>query len=145
MTKKNENKTQITEIDPRDFVATIEHPVRRADAETLLDVFPEVTGMTARMWGGSIIGYGQYHYKYDSGREGDSLVTGFSPRKANMVLYIMPGYSELGGLLERLGKHKLGRSCLYVNKLADVDMSVLKEIIRFGVEDMRQRYEIIEG
>lgn len=139
-----ENKTQPTVIDPRDFVASIEHPVRRGDAETLLDIFGRTTGMTARMWGASIIGYGQYHYKYDTGREGDSLITGFSPRKANLVFYIMPGYSDLSDMLARLGKHKIGRSCLYVNKLADIEISVLEEIIRFGVEDMRGRYETIE-
>ena len=88
------------------------------------------------MWGPTIIGYGEYHYTYDSGREGDFLATGFSPRKANMVLYIMPGYQEFGEILERLGKHRTGKSCLYVNKLADIDLNVLSELIRTGLRDL---------
>ena len=141
---KSENKTQVTDIAPADFVAAIEHKTRRADAEVLLEWFPRITGMTAKMWGPSLIGYGQYHYKYDSGREGDMLITGFSPRKANLVFYIMPGYQDLSGKLERLGKHKIGKSCLYVNKLADIDMDVLEEIVRFGVDYIRKTYETIE-
>lgn len=139
------NKTQPTSVSPTEFVAALEHPVRRADAETLLDIFADQTGMTARMWGPSIIGYGQYHYKYESGREGDMLMTGFSPRKANLVLYIIPGYSEMGDMLDRLGKHKIGKSCLYVNKLADVDIDVLKEIIVAGLEYVRANYETVEN
>ena len=139
------NKTTPTEVKPEEFVAAIEHPVRKADAEVLLDLFAEVTGMTAKMWGPSIIGYGEYHYKYESGREGDMLMTGFSPRKANLVLYIIPGYSEMGDMLDRLGKHKIGKSCLYVNKLADVDISVLKEIIVAGLKYVRSNYETIEN
>lgn len=138
------NKTQVTDVAPTDFVAGIENDARRADAEAALEIFADVTGMTARMWGPTIIGYGQYHYKYESGREGDFLMTGFSPRKANMVFYIMPGYTDMGDKLERLGKHKIGKSCLYVNKLADIDLDVLKEIITDGLEDMRARYETIE-
>lgn len=141
---KAQNKTQATDADPRDFVAAVEHPVRRADAEVLLDFFARITGMTARMWGPSLIGYGQYHYKYESGREGDMLMTGFSPRKANLVLYVIPGYSKMGDMLDRLGKHKIGKSCLYVNKLADIDMGVLEEIIVAGLEDVRTRYKTIE-
>ncbi|MEM9670471.1 MAG: DUF1801 domain-containing protein [Pseudomonadota bacterium] len=139
-----ENKTLPTATDPRDFVAGIEHPTRRADAETLLEFFADVTGMTAKMWGPSIIGYGSYHYKYDSGREGDMCMTGFSPRKANLVMYIMPGYAKMGDMLDRLGKHKLGKSCLYINKLADIDMAVLEEIVIAGIEDVRGRYETTE-
>lgn len=138
------NKTKPTDITPKNFVAALEHPVRRADSEVLLEVFARLTGMTARMWGPTIIGYGQYHYKYESGREGDMPITGFSPRKTSLVLYIMPGYSKLGPMLARLGKHKLGKSCLYVKKLADIDMTVLEEIIGYGVEDVRARHETIE-
>lgn len=139
----SENKTQPTAISPVDFVAQVEHPTRRADAERLLEIFAEVTGLQPKMWGPSIIGYGRYHYKYDSGREGDFLMTGFSPRKGNLVLYIMPGYREAKQqeMLARLGKHKLGKSCLYINKLADVDEAVIREIISDGVADMRDRYE----
>lgn len=141
---KAENKTQPTAIEPRAFVEQIEHPVRRADGLVLLDFFTRVTGMTARMWGPSIIGYGSYHYKYESGREGDFLMTGFSPRKSNLVFYIMPGYEDLDEPLSRLGKYKLGKSCLYVTKLANIDMSVLEEIVRYGLNAVRARYETIE-
>lgn len=144
MSKTNENKTKATKVDPRDYVAAVEHKTRRADAEVLLDFFARVTGMTAKMWGPSLIGYGSYHYKYESGREGDMLMTGFSPRKANLVFYIMPGYQDLSDKLVRLGKHKIGKSCLYVNKLADIDMDVLEEIVCFGVDYLRKNYETVE-
>ena len=144
MAKKNENKTKATTVDPRGFVAGVEHKVRRADAEVLLDFFARITGMTAKMWGPTLIGYGSYHYKYESGREGDMLITGFSPRKANLVFYIMPGYQDLSEMLARLGKHKIGKSCLYVNKLADIDIDVLEEIVRFGVAYIRENYETVE-
>jgi len=141
-----ENKTAPTEVDPRDFVAGVEHAVRRADAERLLGVFGEVTGLQPRMWGPSIIGYGRYHYRYDTGREGDMLMTGFSPRKSNLSLYIMPGYhgEAMQERLSRLGKHKLGKACLYINKLADVDETVLREIIAAGMEDVRARYDTFD-
>jgi len=135
------NKTQVTNVDPAAFIASVEHPVRRADAERLLAMMSRVSGCTAQMWGPSIVGFGRYHYKYDSGREGDFLMTGFSPRKANMVLYVMPGYADMSAHLSKLGKHKLGKSCLYVNKLADVDFGVLEAIIADGVADVRERYE----
>lgn len=137
------NKTQPSETDPRTFVAGIEHEQRQADGFRLLDIFGEVTGLEPKMWGPTIIGYGRYHYKYESGREGDFMLTGFSPRKANLSLYIMPGYQfgEMKDKLARLGKHKLGKACLYINTLADVDEAVLREIIADGVTDMRARYE----
>ena len=138
---KNENKTQPTDVSPADFIASVEHDRRREDAEVLLKWFEDVTGYAPKMWGSSLIGYGRYHYKYDSGREGDMLVTGFSPRKANLVMYIMPGYRDMGEKLARLGKHKLGKSCLYINKLADIDMDVLREIVEDGVAYMTEHYE----
>ncbi|GGB58531.1 DUF1801 domain-containing protein [Henriciella pelagia] len=138
---KSDNKTKQTEQSPEAFIASIDHKTRRADAERLLEIFSEVTNLEPRMWGPSIIGFGRYHYKYESGREGDFLMTGFSPRKANLVIYILPGYLDLSDKLERLGKHKLGKSCLYINKLADVDEGVLREVIDFGVQYMRAKYE----
>ena len=138
---KTENKTQPTGVSPAEFIASVEHDRRREDGKVLLKWFEEVTGYTPRMWGPSLIGYGRYHYKYDSGREGDMLVTGFSPRKANLVMYIMPGYRDMGEKLARLGKHKLGKSCLYINKLADIDMDVLREIVEDGVVYMTEHYE----
>lgn len=136
-----ENKTQSTEISPAEFVEALEHKTRKADAKALLELFGNVTGMEPKMWGPSIIGYGSYHYKYESGREGDSILTGFSPRKANLVMYIMPGYEDLGDSLGKLGKFKIGKSCLYINKLADIDMDVLRDLIVSGVEEMKSKYE----
>lgn len=135
--------TETTGADPRAFVEAVEHPVRRADGLVLLDLFGRITGMVPKMWGPSIIGYGRYAYRYDSGREGEFMMTGFSPRKANLVLYIMPGYGfgAMPDTLARLGKHRLGKACLYVNKLADIDMAVLETIIRSGLDEMRARYQ----
>jgi len=92
------------------------------------------------MWGTSIVGYGQYHYKYASGREGDFPLTGFSPRKQNLSIYIMPGFKQHEYLMQQLGKHKTGASCLYINKLADVDLSILKQLIEESVKYMREKY-----
>jgi hypothetical protein len=125
-----------------DFIAAVEHPTRRADTRALNAIFREVTGWEPRMWGPSIIGYGSYHYSYDSGREGDSLATGFSPRKANLVLYIMPGYTDFSDILATLGKHRFGKSCLYINKLADVDIGALKALIRAGLVDLASQYPV---
>lgn len=136
----SENKTQPTEASPQDFIAAVEHPVRRADAEVLLEMMTRITGWEPKMWGPSLIGFGAYHYKYESGREGDFMRTGFSPRKANQVIYIMPGYTDFSPILDRLGKYKKGKSCLYINKLADVDMDVLEELIRAGLADMAEKY-----
>ena len=140
------NKTRQTTASPADFIASVEHRTRRADAEILLTWFEEVTGLKATMWGPSIIGFGRYYYKYDSGREGESMLTGFSPRKSAMTLYIMPGYrfGDMRDKLARLGKHKVGKSCLYINKLADVDMEVLREIVEDGLAYMRKNYETWE-
>ena len=137
-----ENKTQVTPVDPRDFIDAVEHPTRKGDALVLLDLFERITGYKAKMWGPTIIGFGRYHYVYDSGREGDSLATGFSPRKANLSIYIMPGYQDYGEIMSRLGKHKIGKACLYVNKLADIDLAVLEELIRAGLKDLDTRWPV---
>jgi hypothetical protein len=137
---KAENKTKATSVSPESFIETVEHDVRRADAKVLLDLFADVTQLVPRMWGPSIIGYGRYHYKYESGREGEFMMTGFSPRKANQVIYIMPGYTDHSAILDRIGKYKIGKSCLYINKLADIDLDVLRELIIAGFEDMKSRY-----
>ncbi|MEM6477555.1 MAG: DUF1801 domain-containing protein [Pseudomonadota bacterium] len=138
----SENKTRITDINPEDYIGGIEHPTRRADAETLNALFRRITGWTPRMWGPSLIGYGSYHYRYDTGREGDMLATGFAAAKARLSLYIMPGYADFQPLLDRLGKHKTGKACLYINKLADVDTGVLEEIIRAGLADLGEKYPV---
>jgi len=138
-----ENKTQITDVDPSVFLATVENPTRRADAEVMLDLMSKVTGCEPKMWDPSIIGFGRYRYRYDSGREGEFMLAGFSPRKANLVIYTMPGYGEMDEKLAELGKHRLGKSCLYINKLADVDLDVLEQIVVDGVATMREKHEIL--
>ena len=138
---KTENKTKPTAVDPADFVASVAHPQRREDGLALLEFFQRVTGLKPRMWGPGIVGYGRYHYKYDSGREGDFMLTGFSPRKTALSIYVLPGYRDMSDKLACLGKHKLGKSCLYINKLADVDMAVLEDIILDGLAHMRAHYQ----
>lgn len=135
------NKTKPTARAPEDFIASVTHPQRRADAFALLEFFNGVTGMRPKMWGPSIVGFGRYHYKYESGREGEHLMTGFSPRKTALTVYIMPGYRNMSEELARLGKHKIGKSCLYINKLADVEMGVLEEIVLSGLIYLRANYQ----
>lgn len=129
-------KTRPTDVKVEDFLNAVEHPTRKEDGFELLQIMKEVTKKQPVMWGPSIVGFGSYHYKYESGREGDMPLTGFSPRKQNLTVYIMPGFDEYEDLLSRLGKHKVGKSCLYINKLADVDISVLRELIAKSVEKM---------
>lgn len=138
----SENKTQITDADVTRFLSAVEHPVRRADGLALDAVFRRVTGWQPRMWGASIVGYGSYHYRYASGREGDFLATGFSPRKTNLSIYVMPGYADFDAILARLGKNRHGKSCLYVNTLADIDLNVLAELIRAGLTDLERRWPV---
>jgi len=139
---KSESKTRQTTVAPRAFIAALDDGPRKQDAEKLLPWFEAVTGLPARMWGPSMVGFGRYHYKYDSGHEGEAMITGFSPRKAEMVIYILPGYrsAAMQDKLARLGKHKLGKSCLYIKRLADVDLDVLAEIVRDGIAYMRASY-----
>lgn len=140
---RTQNKTVPSEHSVADFLATVQ-PARKAQEAHVLDrLFRDVTGFAPVMWGPSIIGYGRYHYRYASGRAGDYLVTGFSPRKAAHSIYIMPGYADFSEILSRLGKHKLGKSCLYVNKLADVDLGVMVELIRAGVDDLALKWKIL--
>lgn len=136
------NKTQITSIEVSDFLDGVTPPRRAADARVLDAMYRDITGFRPRMWGPSIVGYGQYHYVYKSGREGVSLASGFSPRKAALSIYIMPGYTDYGAILARLGKHKIGKSCLYVNKLADIDLEVLEELIRAGLADLTKIWPV---
>lgn len=140
------NKTQPTQAMVEAFLATVDNQQRRDDAVRLLDLFARVTGEPPVMWGDSIIGYGSYDYRYDSGREGRFMRTGFSPRKANLSVYLMGAYVDPAAearqeeLLARLGKHKRGKSCLYLNRLDQVDMVVLEELVRLNVETMNRRY-----
>ncbi len=140
------NKTAPTNADVAEFIAKIEPAAKQEAANVLLELFDKVTGHPAKMWGPSIIGFGSYHYKYESGREGDSARTGFSPRKAKIVIYLLGGYSnpatqkKMDDLRDRLGKHSVGKSCLYINKLADIDLDILEQMIRIDKAYMDDRY-----
>ncbi|MDJ0978040.1 MAG: DUF1801 domain-containing protein [Erythrobacter sp.] len=139
-------KTVPTQASVAEFIAGVEPAAKREDAQVLLEIFERVTGEPAKMWGPSIIGFGQYHYKYDSGREGDSMRSGFSPRKARHSLYFMGRYVDeatgrkVDALLEKMGKHKTGASCVYVNKLADIDLDVLEQVIGLCWKAMNRKY-----
>lgn len=139
-------KTHATAADVTAFIGAIENESRRTDAIALVDLFTATTGEPAVMWGPSIIGFGAYHYRYESGREGSMCRTGFSPRKANMVVYLVGGYEQpsvkehMDALRAKLGKHKVGKSCLYLNRLADLDQMVLREMILFSWRYMDEKY-----
>ena len=137
-----ENKTQPTKQSPNAYINAVENDVRRKDAKSLLSIMKKVTGERPVMWGPSIIGFGKYHYTYESGREGDMFLTGFSPRKSNIAVYLMPGFDGKEDMLARLGKHKTGRSCLYINKLADVNLDVLTELIEKDYHYMKAKYDV---
>ncbi|MBK8905843.1 MAG: DUF1801 domain-containing protein [Anaerolineaceae bacterium] len=132
-----ENKTRPTDDSVTDFLSNVDHQTRREDSFKLLEMMAEITGEDAVLWG-SIVGFGSYHYKYESGREGDMPLIGFSPRKQSMTLYIMPGFDEYDDILSELGKHKIGKACLYVNRLADVDEKVLRRLITRSYEHMKE-------
>lgn len=127
---KKENKTKPTGKSVVEFLNQIEPEQKRKDSFTLLEMMQQQTGYKAKMWGDSMIGFGEYHYKYASGHEGNIFLVGFSPRKQNLSLYVMAGINQFPELFERLGKHKTSKACLYINKLADVDSDVLQEIIK---------------
>lgn len=133
-----EPKTVPTETDPKDFVATVADEQKRADAQWVMQMMEEVTGAPPVMWGPSIIGFGTYHYVYESGREGDWMLTGFSPRKAALSIYLMSGVAREEELLARLGKYKTGKSCLYVKRLSDVDTDVLRELVAVSVAKVKE-------
>lgn len=138
---KNQNKTVANKASVEGFISSVDNDVKRGDSFELLDLMGEITGHPAVMWGDSLIGFGNYHYKYASGREGDFFVTGFSPRKQALSIYIMSGFSEYPELLGRLGKFKTGKSCLYVKKLDDIDRGTLRELITLSVAYMREKYD----
>lgn len=138
--KSADMKTRPTAASVEDFIAGVAYEQRRTDAGTALGLMKKWTGLKPKMWGPSIIGFGSYHYKYESGREGDMCMTGFSPRSSALVFYVLGGVPKTDPLLKALGKHKLGGSCLYVNKLADIDHSVLEKIVKQSVDYMRRNY-----
>lgn len=136
------NETQATEISVEDYLASVTPANKQADARELLSVFKAATGFAPKMWGPTIIGFGRYDYRYESGREGSSLATGFAPRKAAFSVYIMPGYADFSHILNRIGKHKIGKSCLYFNKLADIDTDVLTELIKAGLANLETYWPV---
>lgn len=123
-----------------EFIESVESEKKKADAYKLLEIFEEVTGFKPKMWGSSIIGFGSYHYKYASGREGDAPLVAFSPRKAKISLYLDEESEEREKLLENFGKHTKGKACIYVNKLADINIDVLKDLIKHTVEKYQKLY-----
>ncbi|WP_027856231.1 DUF1801 domain-containing protein [Marinobacterium jannaschii] len=133
-------KTRPTRKSAEKLIRELEHPVRSRDAAILLALFSEITGCKPVVWGDSIIGFGRYHYRQRSGLAASWPITGFSVRKHNLTIYIMPGFDPFTELLDRLGKYKTARSCLYINKLADVDIGVFEQLIGASVELMQQRY-----
>ncbi len=133
--KTSQNDTSVEE-----FLDSVQNDQRKKDGWYLYELLRNITGESPKMWGPSIIGYGSYHYKYESGREGDWFLAGFSPRKQGMTIYIMMGFGRYEKLLAQLGKHKLGKSCLYINKLSDVDQEVLKELIQSSYHHMNKKY-----
>lgn len=135
-----ENKTKPTKVSVEKFIATVKPDRRREDALVLLDLMRKATRLEPVMWGPTMIGFGEYHYVYDSGHEGDSFLIGFAPRKASLVLYVMPGLRKFDPLLARLGKFKVSAgACLYINKLADVDLAVLKKLIEGSFAEAKRR------
>ena len=134
------NKTVPNDLSVGEFLDNIEKPEKKADAYRLLEMMETITGENPVMWGPSIVGFGSYHYKYDSGREGDMLLTGFSPRAQNFSLYIGASSERNKPFLERLGKHTIGKSCLYIKKLSDVDIEVLRELIESSYEHYKNKY-----
>ena len=138
-----ENKTKANNASVTAFINSIEDKQRRSDVKKVASMMREATGSRARMWGANIVGFGQYHYKYESGREGDFMITGFSPRKQALTLYIVPGFTHFGSLMNKLGKYKTGKSCLYIKRLSDVDEKVLERLIIDSVKYMRKNYDTL--
>jgi len=135
-----QNKTQPTPQKVSEFIAGIEDTRKRAECRELMKLMRETTGKRAKMWGASIVGFGNYHYKYASGREGDFFLTGFSPRKQALTIYIINGFEPHTELMQKLGKFKVGKSCLYVKTLDDIDRSILTKLVKASVAYMRKKY-----
>ena len=143
MAKAN-NKTVPTQLKVQDYLNAIEDPQRKEDCMKIHDIMKKITGREPRMWGTSIVGFGTYHYKYESGREGNMLMTGFSNRKQAITLYILGGLKKRAEQLEKLGPHKNGKSCLYVKRLSDIDTDILTEMIQDDFDHVQEKYEIID-
>jgi hypothetical protein len=133
-----ELKTKPTDEGVEAFLNSVENEQKRLDSLTIMQLMKRASGEEPQMWGSSIVGFGRYHYRYKSGREGKWFLTGFSPRKQNLTLYIMSGFEQYEGLLDKLGKHKTGVGCLYIKKLEDVDITILEELVQRSVTHMRE-------
>ncbi len=136
-----ELKTKPTDSSVEEFIDSVESETKRDDCRELLKIIGKVTGEKPVMWGTSIVGFGNYHYKYKTGREGDWFLAGFSPRKQSMTVYMMGGFEGKEELLDKLGKHKMSVGCLYVNKLADIDLKILEKLIKNSVNILKNSYE----
>jgi hypothetical protein len=135
-----ETKTKPTDVNVDDYIAAIENEVRRKDCQALAKLITKATKLKPKMWGPSIVGYGSYHYKYDSGHEGDSCVAGFASRKPDITVYLATDFPGMSELLAKLGKHKHTKACLYIRKLADIDLKVLEQLIVGSVAEIRSKY-----
>lgn len=133
-------KTTVTEASVEAFIAGVEDETQRTDSQALVRMMQDITGEAAKMWGPSIVGFGSYHYTYASGREGDWMLCGFSPRKGKLSVYVMQDLEKQSRLLNKLGKHSTGKSCIYIRRLSDVDQQVLRELIEAGVKSLRKKY-----
>jgi hypothetical protein len=133
-----ELKTKPTEQSVEQFLQGVPDEQRRRDCFTMLELMRQITGTDPKLWGSSIVGFGSYHYKYASGHEGDSFLTGFSPRKQNLTLYIMPGFDQYDALMQKLGKYTIGKSCLYIKRLTDIDLPTLRDLIQQSFNHMTQ-------
>ena len=135
-----ENKTRPTDASVESYFSTVEDEARRKDCVALARLMTKATKQQPKMWGTSIVGFGSYHYKYESGREGDSCLTGFSSRKGDISVYLVAGFPGQEELLSKLGKHKMGKGCLYIRKLGDVDLKILEQLIVGSVAERKRRY-----
>lgn len=135
------NKTIPNELSVDDFLNDIDDSQKKEDMHSLLSMMKKITNKEAKMWGESIVGFDQYHYVYESGREGDMFLTGCSPRKNNISIYVVTGFDKYKSQLKKLGKHKVGKSCLYIKSLQDIDQDILKEIVVDSVERMKKKYK----
>ena len=139
-----ENKTIPTELSVQDYIDAIEHPQRKEDCLVILELIKKITEKEPTMWGHSIVGFGTYHYKYESGREGIMLTTGFSNRKQAITLYIMAGFKKHKELLSKIGKYKRGKACFYIKRLSDIDINILSLVILESVKAVNEKYTIID-
>ena len=135
-----ENKTKPTQVSVVDFLEALTDERKKSDCYVLLDIMKKITGEEPVMWGPGIVGFGSYHYTYETGREGDMILTGFSPRAQNISIYVMAGFERYPELIQKLGKHKTGKSCLYIKRLSDIDMDVLLELITTSYVHMNTKY-----